>query len=119
MTPKRLPAIAFRWSISAVFTLWLFAPNAQAQSAATLRGQPSATSMTGVYIGTYTATAALQNSRSLLSVRPTTVWPDFSLLICPTTVPMLCASELKTIGRTFILWKFFVFRRGFGSDCAE
>src|SRR5207249_2795622 len=32
---NRLPAIAFRWSISAVFTLWLFAPNAQAQSAAT------------------------------------------------------------------------------------
>jgi len=54
MTPNRLAAIAFRWSISAVFTLWLFAPKAQAQSAATPRGQPSATSMTGVYIGTYT-----------------------------------------------------------------
>jgi hypothetical protein len=46
MTPNRLPAIAFRWSISAVFTLWLFAPNAQAQSAAT--------AINGVYNGTYT-----------------------------------------------------------------
>jgi hypothetical protein len=36
MTPNRLTAIAFRWSISAVFTLWLFAPHAQAQSAATV-----------------------------------------------------------------------------------
>ena len=35
MTPNRLPAIAFRWSITAVFALWLFAPNAKAQSAAT------------------------------------------------------------------------------------
>ena len=34
MTPNRLTAIAFQWSISAVFTLWLFAPHAQAQSAA-------------------------------------------------------------------------------------
>ena len=46
MTPNRLPAIAFRWSISAVFTLWLFAPNAKAQSAAT--------AINGVYNGTYT-----------------------------------------------------------------
>jgi hypothetical protein len=53
-------------SLCAVFTLWLFARNTQAQSAgtqaprqtnvqpATPPGQPSATSMTGVYNGTYT-----------------------------------------------------------------
>src|ERR1700693_1683355 len=46
MTPNRLSAIAFRWSISAVFTLRLFAPNTQAQSAAT--------AINGVYNGTYT-----------------------------------------------------------------
>jgi hypothetical protein len=46
MTPNRLAAIAFRWSITAVFALWLFAPNAQAQSAAT--------AINGVYNGTYT-----------------------------------------------------------------
>jgi hypothetical protein len=46
MTPNRLAAIAFRWSISTVFTLWLFAPNAQAQSAAT--------AVNGVYNGSYT-----------------------------------------------------------------
>src|ERR1700692_1485620 len=32
MTPNRLAAIAFRWSISAVFALWLFAPNVLAQT---------------------------------------------------------------------------------------
>ena len=46
MTPNRLVAIAARLSISAVFTLWVFAPNAQAQSAAT--------AINGVYNGTYT-----------------------------------------------------------------
>lgn len=46
MTPNRLAAIAFRWSISAVFTLWLFAANAEAQSAAT--------AINGVYNGSYT-----------------------------------------------------------------
>jgi hypothetical protein len=47
MTPNRLATIAFRCcSISAMFTLWLFAPNAQAQSAATV--------INGVYNGTYT-----------------------------------------------------------------
>ncbi len=46
MTPNRLVAIAFRWSISAMLTLWLLAPNAQAQSAAT--------AINGVYNGTYT-----------------------------------------------------------------
>ncbi len=35
MTPNLLTAIAFRCSISAVFTLSIFAPNAQAQNAAT------------------------------------------------------------------------------------
>jgi hypothetical protein len=34
MTPNRPVAMAFRWSISAVFALWVFAPNAHAQSAA-------------------------------------------------------------------------------------
>lgn len=46
MTPNRLTAIAFRWSSSAVFTLYVFAPNAQAQNAAT--------AIDGVYNGTYT-----------------------------------------------------------------
>jgi hypothetical protein len=46
MTPNRLTAIVFRCSISAVFALWLFAPNTQAQNAAT--------TINGVYNGTYT-----------------------------------------------------------------
>jgi hypothetical protein len=49
MTPNRLAAIAFQCLISAVFTLCLFAPNAQAQSAAT--------AINGVYNGTYTCAA--------------------------------------------------------------
>jgi hypothetical protein len=39
MTPNRLTAIAFRWSISALFALWLFAHNAKAQTAATPQSQ--------------------------------------------------------------------------------
>src|ERR1700732_4306684 len=46
MTPNRLTAIAFRWSISAVFTLCVFASSLKAQSAAT--------AINGVYNGTYT-----------------------------------------------------------------
>src|SRR5713101_6857049 len=46
MTPNRPASIAFRWLISAVFALWLFAPNTQAQNAAT--------AINGVYKGTYT-----------------------------------------------------------------
>jgi len=46
MTPTRLIAIAFRWSICAVFALWVFAPSAQAQSGA-------AKAINGVYDGNY------------------------------------------------------------------
>jgi hypothetical protein len=46
MTPNRLTAIAFRWSISAVFTLCVFASSLKAQSAAT--------TINGDYNGTYT-----------------------------------------------------------------
>src|SRR5258708_333624 len=46
MARNRVVAIAFRSLILAVFTLCVFAPNAQAQGAAT--------SINGVYNGTYT-----------------------------------------------------------------
>lgn len=46
MTPNRVSAIAFRWLISAVFTLCVFAPKVHAQSAAN--------AISGVYNGTYT-----------------------------------------------------------------
>jgi len=42
MTPNRVSAIAFRWSISAVFTLYVFAPKAHAQTSATGTPQPVA-----------------------------------------------------------------------------
>ena len=49
MTQTRLAAIAFRWSITAVFVLWVFAPSAQAQPVQAAK--PA--SITGVYNGTY------------------------------------------------------------------
>jgi hypothetical protein len=49
VTQNRMAAIAFRWSITAVFALWVFALSAPAQPI------PAAklTSITGVYNGTY------------------------------------------------------------------
>jgi hypothetical protein len=46
LTPNRLISITFRCLISALLALWVFSPNAQAQSAAT--------AINGVYNGTYT-----------------------------------------------------------------
>jgi hypothetical protein len=54
MTPNRLNAIAFRCSIFAVFTLYVFASSSQAQSAAS--------AINGVYNGTY---ACAQGPRTL------------------------------------------------------
>jgi len=49
MTQNRLAAIAFRWSITAVFALWVFAHSAPAQTV-----QPAKpASISGVYNGTY------------------------------------------------------------------
>ncbi len=49
VTQNRLAAIVFRWSIAALFVLWVFASGAQAQRAQAA----TPVSITGVYNGTY------------------------------------------------------------------
>ena len=49
MPQNRLAAIAFRWSITAVFSLWVFARSAPAQPVPAAK----VTSINGVYNGTY------------------------------------------------------------------
>src|SRR6267142_4463331 len=78
MTPNRLAAIAFRWSISAVFTLWSFAPNAQAQSAAT--------AINGVYNGTYTCALGPRTLKlSLLALGNGSFTGVFTFYLPPTS----------------------------------
>ena len=52
MARNRLATIAFRWSIAALFVLWVFAPRASAQPVQAAK--PA--SITGVYNGTYAFT---------------------------------------------------------------
>ena len=52
MTQNRLAATVFRWSIAALFVLWVFASRAQAQPAQAAKP----ISITGVYNGTYAFT---------------------------------------------------------------
>ena len=80
MTPNRLAAIAFRWLISAVLTLWLFAPNAQAQSG-------SATSMTGVYNGTYTCKGGPSKLKVSLIGAPDDTLAGFFIIDLPNDGP--------------------------------
>jgi hypothetical protein len=49
VTQNRLAAIVFRWSIAALFVLWVFASSAQAQPAQAAKP----ISISGVYNGTY------------------------------------------------------------------
>src|SRR5437764_1433909 len=53
MTQSRLAAIAFRWSMTAVFALWVFAPSAPAQRAPSTAPVAKLSSINGVYNGTY------------------------------------------------------------------
>jgi hypothetical protein len=57
MTQNRLAAIAFRWSMTAVFALWVFAPSAPAQRAPSTAPSTAPvaklSSINGVYHGTY------------------------------------------------------------------
>ena len=78
MTPNRLTAIAFRWSISAVFALRVFAPNAQAQSAAT--------AINGVYNGSYTCAQGPRTLRlSLLASGNGSLTGVFTFYLPPTS----------------------------------
>jgi hypothetical protein len=78
MTPNRLTAIALRWSISAVFALRVFAPNAQAQSAAT--------AINGVYNGSYTCAQGPRTLRlSLLASGNGSLTGVFTFYLPPTS----------------------------------
>jgi len=78
MSPNRLPAIAFRWAISAVFTLWVFGPNAQAQSAGT--------AINGVYNGTYTCAIGARTLKlSLLASGNGSLTGVFTFYLPPTS----------------------------------
>ena len=69
---------AFRWSISAVFTFWLFAPNAQAQSAAT--------AINGVYNGSYTCAIGPRTLKlSLLASGTGSLTAVFTFYLPPTS----------------------------------
>jgi len=84
MTPNRVAAIVFRSLISAVFTLWLFAPNAQGQSAAI-----SATSMTGVYNGTCTGKGGSLKLKVSLIGAPDDTLAGFFIVDLPNEGPRL------------------------------
>ena len=79
MTLNRLTAIAFRWSIPAVFAFWVFAPSAQAQSGA-------ATAINGVYNGHYTCAQGPRTPKlSLLASGNGLLTGVFTLYVPPTS----------------------------------
>ncbi len=53
MTRKRLAAMAFRWSMTAVFVLWVFARSAPGQRAPATAPVANVSSISGVYNGSY------------------------------------------------------------------